>query len=351
MSAAERYRKRKYKRFRLRTRLAVLILAIVFSALTACSQSPDCFQENVFCVGLVTDTRGLNDFGINRDTWAGLEQSHAEGVTDQVAYIESVNSKDYEKNIAFFVDSGYDVIVTSGVGVRDATLHSADLYPDSVFVGMNQLDDENRANFIPVTFPEDQMGFLAGALAVQLTRSKIVGAVCETSGIASMWRYCEGFRAGAAYVDDSVRVIVVYRDDGSSDKLFIDDAWGYETTLELIDNDTDVIFAVGGGTATGALRAASEAKVQTIGAERDQAAALGGEGSSVVTSVLGQASPTVQTLMRGLRDGNITGVQVGPVGYIPFDKLVSQETVREMKHLLAGLENGDVKTNIPFEKP
>jgi len=300
---------------------------------------------------LVTDTRGLEDFGINQNTWAGLEQSHTDGVTDQVAYIESVNSKDYEKNITFFVDAGYDVIVTSGVGLRDATLHSADLYPDSVFVGMNQLDDENRPNFISVTFPEDQMGFLAGALAVKLTRSKIVGAVCETSGIASMWRYCEGFRAGAAYVDDSVRVIVVYRDGESNSKLFIDSEWGFDTAQELIDNNVDVIFAAGGDTAVGALRAASEANVQTIGAERNQAASLGDEGSSVVTSILAQTSSTVQKLMRGLRDGNITGAQVGPVGYISFDKLVSQETVQEMEQLLAGLENGDIKTNTPSEKP
>lgn len=335
----------------MRIKLAVLILAIVLSDLTACSQSPDCFQEDVFCVGLVTDTHSLDDFGVNQDTWAGLEQSHVEGVTDQVAYIESVNPKDYEKNIAFFVNSGYDVIVTSGVGLRDATLHSADLYPDSVFVGINQLDDENRPNFISVTFPEDQMGFLAGALAVQLTRSKVVGAVCETSGIASMWRYCEGFRAGAKYMDTSVKVFVVYRDNGSSDKLFIDDAWGYATALELIKSNADVIFAVGGGTAVGAFRAGDEAKIQTIGAERDQRAALGGEGSNVVTSILGQTSSTVQELMRSLRDGKMTGEQIGQIGYIPFDKLVSKETVQEMNHLLAWLENGDIKTNIPAEKP
>jgi basic membrane protein A len=330
---------------------AVYFLAIALSGLTACSQSPDCFQKDVFCVGLVTDTRGLNDFGINHDTWAGLEQSHANGVTDQVAYIESVNSKDYEKNIAFFVDSGYDVIVTSGVGLRNATLHSADLYPGSVFVGMNQADDENRPNFIPVTFPEDQMGFFAGALAVQLTRLKAVGAVCETSGIAAMWRYCEGFRAGARYMDSSVKVLVVYRDNGSSAKLFIDDAWGYNTAQQLFDSGVDVIFAAGGETAVGALRAAGEAKIQSIGAERDQAAALGGEGSGVVTSVLGRASFAVQELMRSLRDGKSVDAGGGRFGYIPFDGSVSKEISQEMDNVLAGLESGEIKTNVPVEKP
>ena len=335
----------------MRIRFAVCILAIALFGLTACTQSPDCFQEDVFCVGLVTDTRGLDDFGINQDTWAGLGQSQADGVIDQIAYIESVNSKDYEKNIAFFVDSGYDVIVTSGAGLRDATLHSADLYPDSVFVGMNQAEEESPPNFIPVTFPEDQMGFFAGALAVQLTRLEEVGAVCETSGIPSMWRYCEGFRAGAKYVDDSVKVLVAYRDDGSSSKLFIDNEWGYATAQDLIASGVDVIFAAGGETAVGALNAANAAKIRSIGAERDQAAALGSEGSGVVTSVLGQASFTVQELMRSLKDGgsvDSVGVQFG---YVPFDGSVSQEIAREMEDIRAGLANGEIKTDVPAEKP
>ncbi len=330
---------------------SIFLLAIVFLGITACSQSPDCFQEDVFCAGLVTDTRGLDDLGMNQSTWAGLEQSHSDGVIDHVANIGSVNAKDYEKNIAYFVNSGYDVIVTSGGGLRDATLHSADLYPDSIFIGMNQPDDESRSNFIPVIFPEDQMGFLAGALAVQLTRLNAVGAVCETSGIPSMWRYCEGFRAGAKHMDDSVKVLIAYRADGSSSKLFVDDEWGNETAGKLLESNVDIIFAAGGETAVGALCAAGEARIKSIGAERDQAAALGSEGSGVVTSVLGRIRFTVQELMRSLRDGNLPDEVVGPIGYIPFDGSVSKEISQEMENILMGLENGEIKTYVPAEKP
>ena len=327
------------------------VLVIVLSNLTACTPPPNCFQENIFCAALVTDTRGLNDFGINRDTWTGLEQSHLDGVVDQSAYIESVNPKDYEKNIAFFVDSGYDVIITSGIGLHNATLHSADLYPDSVFIGMNQTDDESRPNFISVTFPEDKMGFFAGALAVRLTRTKTIGGVCETSGIDSMWRYCEGFRAGAKHLDDSVKVIVVYRDNESSSKLFIDNEWGFKNAQSLIESNADVIFAAGGDTAVGALRAATETKITSIGVERDQGAALGEEGSDVVTSLLGRASFTVQGLMRNIKAGNLADASISPIGYIPFDAFVQKDVVIEMEDLLTKLESGDVKTNVPPEKP
>ena len=333
-------------------------LAIVLLGITACTPSPVCFLEDVFCAALVTDTRGLNDFGINQNTWAGLEQSKANGMVDQIAFIESVDARDYEKNIAFFVNAGYDVIITSGIGLQDATLHSADRYPfdpaqgkpDSVFIGMNQPDEESVPNFISVTFAEDQMGFFAGALAARLTRTNIIGAVCETSGIDSMWRYCEGFRAGSNYVDDSIEVIVAYRDDGSSEKLFIDEAWGFENAQNLIQRGADVIFAVGGETGVGALRAAAEAKVQAIGAERDQGAALEDEGSSVVTSVLGRASFTVEELMRRVRAGNLENAGLSPIGYVPLDSVVQKSIITELDEILASLATGEIRTNVTVEK-
>lgn len=329
----------------------ICFLAIVVLGMPACTQSPDCFREDVFCAALVTDTRGLKDFGINQDTWAGLEQSKANGVIDQIAYIESVDTRDYEKNIAFFVNAGYDVVVISGIGLQDATLHSAYLYPASVFMGMNQTDDESVPNFISVTFAEDQMGFFAGALAARLTRTNIIGAVCETSGIDAMWRYCEGFRAGAKYINDSLDVIVVYRDDGSSEKLFLDEAWGSENAQMLITRGADVLFAVGGETGVGALRAATEAGIKSIGAERDQGAALEEKGLSVVTSVLGRSSFTVQTLMRRVKDGGLADAGMSPIGYVPLDSVVQKSLIAELDEIVAGLANGEIKTNVPVEKP
>ncbi len=340
-------------------KLPFTIFALAILALTSCSQAPDCFREDVFCAALATDTRGLNDFGLNQDTWAGLQQSKADGVVDQIAYIESVDARDYEKNVAFFVNSGYDVIVTSGIGMQDATLRNADLEPfdpaqdkpDSVFIGINQTDDDSRSNFISVTFPEDQMGFFAGALAARLTKTKIIGAVCETSGIDAMWRYCEGLRAGAKYADDSVKALVVYRDNESSSKLFIDAEWGFENAQSLIRDGADVIFAVGGETAAGALRAATEAKVRALGAERDQGAALADQGSSVVTSLIGRASFTVEELLRNVKNGNLADAEKSPIRYVPFDSIVQKSLLDEMDQILAGLAGGEIRPNVSAKKP
>ena len=334
--------------FRLRS---LIILAIVFSGISACAPAPDCFREEVFCAALVTDTRGLHDFGLNQDTWTGLQRSKAEGVVDQIASIESVDARDYEKNILFFINNGYDVIVTSGIGLQDATLQSAKLHDDFVFVGMNQPDEESLPNFISITFPEDQMGFLAGALAARLTQSGIIGAACETSGIGAMWRYCEGFRAGAKYIDASLEVMVIYRDDGSRENLFVDPEWGFQTAQGLIDDGADVLFAAGGETAVGALRAASDAGVNAIGTERDQRTVLAEEGSSVVTSILGRASSTVQEVLRRIRNGDLADTARSSIGYVPFESFAPRSTVTEIDQILLGLTRGDIKTNVIAEKP
>jgi basic membrane protein A len=336
----------------LRFKVLFCILTITCASLSACtSSSLDCTRKDIFCAALVTDTKGLHDYGLTQDTWAGLQQAKADGVVDQIANIESVDAKDYEKNIAYFVKAGYDVIITSNVGMRTATLHSADLYLASVFVGINQADEDSKTNFISVTFPEDQMGFLAGALAARLTRTRIIGAVCETSGIDAMWRYCEGFRSGAKYVDDSLKVTVMYRDDGSREKLFLDPDWGVANAETLIQGGADVLFAVGGETGVGALRAATAAKIRAIGAERDQAAALDDQGSSVVTSMLGRASFTVQALLRNIKAGNFSDLNQSPVGYVSIDLVVPKNIATNLAEIAKGLENGEIKMEVTSKKP
>jgi basic membrane protein A len=332
---------------------------------TACSQSSGCFQADVFCTALVTDTQGIDDHGMNQDTWAGLEQAQADGFVQQIEFIESIDSRDYGKNISYFVERGFDVIVTIGPGMRDETLRAADLKPIDpvlgelgvvpVFVGVNQSGDEPRPNFIPITFPEDQIGFLAGALSWQISETKIVGSVCETSGIDSMWRYCEGFRAGITFMNQStgknVKPLVVYRDDGNREQIFVDEAWGYDSSLSLIQRGADVIFAAGGATNQGALRAETEAGIASIGAERDQRAALAGSGSGVCTSIFGNAGIEIQKVLRLLRTGKMVEAQSGQIKYISLDRSFSDGFTRDLDLLLSALRTGEVKTNVTLSRP
>ena len=112
--------------------MALLIVASM--VLTACgARAPteaDCTKTEVFCVGLVTDVGKVNDKSFNQSAWEGVQKSKTDGVADVVQFIETADAKDYAKNIATFADAGYDVIVTVGFGIAEATAAAAKTYPD-----------------------------------------------------------------------------------------------------------------------------------------------------------------------------------------------------------------------------
>src|SRR5919109_1911171 len=89
--------------------------------LPACAPArPNCESEEIFCVGLVTDIGKINDRSFNQSAWEGVQKAQEEwGVLAQ--YIETADAKDSSKNIATFANENYDVIVTVGFNLRDAT--------------------------------------------------------------------------------------------------------------------------------------------------------------------------------------------------------------------------------------
>jgi basic membrane protein A and related proteins len=335
----------------LRRAVSAILLTVVLFGLAGCLWAPDCFRKEVFCAAIVTDTLGIEDHGPAQDTWAGLEKSKANGMVDQIEYIESVDPRDFEKNISYFGEKGYDLIMTPGMDLSAATIRAAGNYPGSVFIAIDQPAEKKMPNVIPINFPEDQIGFAAGASAASISVTRVVGAVCETSAIDSMWRYCEGFRAGAKFVDEHINVQVTYRENGAAEKLFMDETWGYETAKELIGRGADVIFAAGGVTGQGALRAASAEKVNAIGTERDQRAALGDSPSGVLTSIYGDAGSEVESVIRLVKDGGPMEGRVGPIKFVAIDENFPEKFTQELELLLLSLSNGNVKTNVNVERP
>jgi basic membrane protein A len=153
------------------------------------------------------------------------------------------------------------------------------------------------------------------------------------------------------FTNPEIKVLVFYRDEGDSEKLFIDETWGYETADKAIKRGADVIFAAGGVTGQGALRAAAEGNIPAIGTERDQAAALAESGSSVVTSILGQASFEVQEVMRLLRGGNVSEARSGQIGNMPFNGNFPENLQDTANLLFLNLRNGEITTKVASEKP
>ena len=83
-------------------------------------------------IGLVTDVGGVNDGSFNQTAWEGMERAAKElGVT--VNYLESATDADYAPNMETFVDEDYDLIISVGYMLADATRAAAEANPDTRF--------------------------------------------------------------------------------------------------------------------------------------------------------------------------------------------------------------------------
>ncbi len=346
--------------------LVFAVLSIAAMVLSACGPSgggaPDCTKEDVFCVGLVTDVGKIDDKSFNQSTWEGVKQAETE-LGAYVQYIETTDAKDYAKNIATFADAGYDVIVTVGFGLGEATAAAAAAYPDTLFIGVDQsqaweYDDDasnDLANVAGLIFPEDQSGFLVGALAAMMTKSNQIGAVLGTDVGPPVWRFGEGYRAGAQYINPDIEISVVYHNDVGFDKTFSDPEWGATTANSMIDKGADVIFGAGGKTGNGAITAAAQRKVYTIGVDTDQYYTLPEAAPYLLSSAMKLLTPGTFDLIKLAKEGNFpAGNFLGKAGYAPYHDLEDQvpdDVKAKMEEINSMLLDGSLETGVAPVKP
>jgi basic membrane protein A len=354
-----------------------LLLAFVLTAsmlLTACGGAapaaggpPDCTKPDVFCAGLVTDVGRVDDKSFNQSAWEGLQEAQKSGNADWVQYVETTDAKDYEKNLATFADAGYDVIVTSGFNLTEPTYLAAKKYPKTFFMGTDQflLKDDTHPdwplpNLVGIIYNEDQSGFLVGALAAMMSKAHNIGGVFGTDAVPPVWRYGEGYRAGAAYEDakngTTTTVTNVYHNDVGFDKTFTDPEWGKTTADSMIDKGADIIFGGGGKTGNGAVVEAVARGVYGIGVDSDQYFTLPEAQKGLLSSAMKPITQPVAALIKLAKTGAFptNGAFVGPSGYAPFhdlDSVVPAEVKTEMEALLKGLQDGSIKTDVPPVKP
>ena len=334
----------------------VLALSLVMTACAPAAPSkPDCSQANVFCVGLVTDVGKVNDKSFNQTAWEGVQQAEKElGAT--VQYIETSDAKDYAKNIDTFALAKYKVIVTVGFNLGEATTAAAKKYPDIKFIGVDQDQSAGAvANLAGLVFPEDQAGFLVGALAAQMTKSKKIGAICGTDAVPPVWRYGEGYKAGAKYIDPTVEVNVIYHSDVGFDKTFADPEWGKTTALSMIDKGVDVIFGAGGNTGNGGVQGAASKGVYAIGVDTDQYFTLPDAQKMLLSSAMKLETPGVFALLKLAKDGKLpSGNYLGTAGYAPYHDLDSQVPAAvkaKMEQIAKDITSGALKTGVAPAKP
>ncbi len=308
----------------------------------------DCANEETLCIGLVTDVGQIDDKSFNQSAWEGAQAAAAALGAAEINFVETVDAKDYASNIDLFVNDGYDIIVTVGFAMGEATIAAAGNYPNVSFIGVDQFQVEPVANLAGVIFPEDKSGFLAGALAGMLTETNTIASVLGTDLVPPVVAFNEGYKAGAAFVNPDVNVIDTYH-PGGLDVAFTDPEWGASTAAQAMDQGADVVFGAGGQTGNGAIiEVASNEGVFCIGVDTDQFETVPEARPCLVSSAMKLITPSVETLITDASAGNMaSGNFVGPVGLAPFhdfEDQVPQEIKDRLDEIDAGLADGSITT-------
>jgi basic membrane protein A len=326
----------------------IMIASVVLAACAPAAPSEaDCAKAETVCIGLVTDVGEIDDKSFNQSAWEGVQQVGTElkAVTN---YVETKDAKDYAANMQLFIDKGYDYIVTVGFALGTATAEAAKANANVKFIGVDQFQGEVVPNLIGLIFHEDQSGFLAGALAAQLTKTGTIAAVLGTDLVPPVVAFKEGYEAGAKYVKPDINVISTYH-PGGLDVAFTDPEWGATTAAQAVQNGADVVFGAGGKTGNGALiEVAKNAGLYCIGVDSDQWETVPEAHSCLVSSAMKLITPGIVDIIKGGQAGTWTaGNFFGAAGLAPyhdFDSKIPQEVKDKITQIDAGLKDGSITT-------
>jgi basic membrane protein A len=345
----------------------VLAMVLLVSVLLSACATP--VASTKLKVGLVTDTGGVNDKSFNQSAWTGVQKAAAEFGYD-AKFIESKQPTDYEKNIDQFATENYNVIVTVGFLMGDATAAKAKQYPNIKFAIIDNqyfpskgsaacadtvkdcYADGGLKNVTSLMFQEDQVGYLAGVLAAGMSTT---GTICTVSGmqIPPVERYVIGFQAGAQWEKAGTKALNVYIPS------FTDPAKGKETAVSMIGQGCDVIFGVGGNTGNGGLLAAKEKGLMAIGVDIDQYGTYPEDQSALISSAMKNVDVATYEYIKAISNksdkaGAITAnLTNGGVGLAPFhdwDSKISADVKTKIQQATDGIKSGSIKIDLSAVK-
>jgi basic membrane lipoprotein Med (substrate-binding protein (PBP1-ABC) superfamily) len=306
-------------------------------------------------VGLVTDLGKVNDGTFNEFAHKGVLMAQ-EKYGFEYKYIETTAQADYAANIQALVDEKFDVIVTVGFLIQEATAAAAAANPDIVFIGVDQFYEQGSVtdNLVGLQFREDQAGFLAGALAAMMSESGTIGIVAGQE-IPPVKRFKNGFDNGARYVRPDINLLGVYL------PTFIDPALGASSAEQMIGEGADVIFGAGGPTGSGAIKAAAEKGVFVIGVDQDEYLTTFARGSApganrILSSAIKRVDVAVATeigkVAEGVFKGNgielfdAAGEGVGLADFHETADLVPDAVKVRLDEIFKALAEGTLSTGV-----
>ena len=315
-------------------------------------------------IGLVTDVGTLDDRNFNQYSWEGaLRGAETIGAPEPQSVI-TTESSEYGANIDSFVSEGYDVVITVGFALGEATAAAAEANPDVHFIGVDQFqagDDFiaglGLANYESVIFAEAQAGYLAGIVAGSISESGEVAAIGGSGTIPPVVNYARGFENGVHSVNADATVHISYVSDDLT-VAFNDPTAGKTFSDQFLQQnaDVDVMFQIAGKTGNGVLQSVEENGIYGLGVDVDQWASTPDSAECIVTSAEKKLTLAVSEGIEAIgggapRSGNVSyGADNGGIGLSPFyqfDDLIDADIQGAIDEAFEGMAAGDVDPCMP----
>jgi basic membrane protein A and related proteins len=316
----------------IRAILIALILAVGSFAVAACGSDDDSSTSTSggaaagststaapakkIKVGLVTDIGGLNDRSFNALANKGLEDAKSQlGIEGRV--LISKSNADYTPNLTTLAQQKYDLVISVGFLMAEATEKVAGKFPDVKFAiidGSAAGMKSKPKNVEGLLFAEQEAGYLVGYLSGLYAKDNNATTIGSVGGqkIPPVDHYIAGYQAGAKKANPSIKTLNGYSQD------FVDQAKCKEIALDQIAKGSKVEFQVAGQCGLGVLDAAKDKSIQGIGVDADQ----GYLGPQVFTSALKKVDVAVLNAIKGVQEDKYTGgqdvlnnVKSGGIGY------------------------------------
>jgi basic membrane protein A and related proteins len=297
------------------TRLRLLgLVAVALMLAVACGGTSSNTSTKQYKIGLVTDIGGLNDKSFNHLADVGLLKAITDfNVKGDVK--ESKTGDDYIPNLTNFASTGYDLVIGVGFLMQEAVGTVSGQFPKVNFAIIDGSgtdaagNDLKHANVQSLFFKEQDAGAMVGVISGMLEKQGKLknnkGVISAVGGVSipPVNHYIAGYKWAANMEDPGINVLVGYSND------FTDPAKCKGVAQGQINGNSDVVFQVAGGCGLGALQAAGQAGVKSIGVDADQKDA----DPSVIASALKKVDVATYTAIKNVVNGQFTA------GALTFD--------------------------------
>lgn len=292
-------------------------------------------------VAMITSESGLGDKSFNDMMAQGMEKAKADFGADYVV-IQPRAVSEFQSAIARAAAQGFDVIIGSSFDMIEPMKAVAKAFPDQKF-GLVDVGPDPVAPNVASTVTKDWEGsFLVGYIAAKTTKTGTIGFV-GGKDIPIIHRFFIGYYYGAKMANPNVKVLESYT--GS----FQDPAGGKEYTLALVNQGSDINFAVAGATSAGVIDAAKESKTFAIGVDSNQNYMAPG---SVLTSMVKRVDTQAYDMIKAVNAGSFKGGEVKYYGLAEdgvaaamdeYNKgLIADPVLAEVDGLKAKLLSGEI---------